>query len=201
VASQKPLHDKRDVKLVEYFALPLFDLDIFGPLKIGMLTLKGYMAGVDVIFSYSSPGPEFAGASGQGGVLLLRAKTILVDRSTASIKCCFDCIPEMVPKGFKPEDSAIADPISLQALIISGFSANRLKYQYSSGKRPIYYGLLLKPTGFVSSNGEFVYQRVGVFSLDPEITEDTFKDHIGWEVFTPTTETWNGWAERQIDII
>jgi hypothetical protein len=195
VASQKPLHDERDVQLVEYFAIPLFDNDMFGPLKIGMLTLKGYMARVDVIFSYASPGPEF------GGVLLLRAKTVLADQSTAKIKCCFDSIPEMVPVGFRPEDGAVADPFSLQALIISGFSVNRLKYKYSSGKRPIYYGLLLKPTPFVSANGEFVYQRVGVFSLDPEITEETFEDFIGFDVFTPTTETWTGWAERQIDII
>lgn len=187
---------------MEYFAIPLFDKDIFGLLKIGMLTLKGFMARVDVTFSYASPESVLSTEiSSQRGVLFLNTKSVLVNQSTARIKSCFDCIPEMVPAGLKPEAGSVSGPVALEALIISGFSVNRIKYTYSSGKRPIYYGLPLKPTAFVSSSGEFVYQRVGVFSLGPEINENTFKDPIESDVFTPTTETWNGWVEQQIDII
>lgn len=198
VASQKPLHDNRGVQLVEYFALPLFD-DIFGPLKVGMLTLKGYMTRLDLVFSYSNP--DASRIDNQHGVLLLNARSIVVNDSRARIKSCVDCIPEIIPRGFKPEAGSVCEPVALEALIISGFSANRVKYNYALDKRAIYYSLLLKPMDFIRSNGEFVYQRVGIFSIDPEISVETFKDPIGFDVFAPAPETWTGWAEREVDIV
>lgn len=88
--------------------------------------------------------------------------------------------------------------------MISGFSTLNKKSQYRSGKRTVYYGLLLRRAldSTVVEDCEEVYRRIGIFSMEPDSSQDEIKiDRWGQEMLLPVERTWGGWEGKDLKVI
>jgi hypothetical protein len=97
----------------------------------------------------------------------------------------------------------LGEPVTLQVLIVEGYTILSEKSNYISGKRPAYYGLLLTPVKYsaMKDGVEEWHQRVGIFSMEPEVGTKTVVDPTGYDMILPVPDVWSGWEKRTVVVI
>jgi len=193
VSTQKPLQEEHDAQLVEVVLDPLFG-DPYANLKLGMLKLSGYTTNVELRM-------RLRDVEGYEGVKFLVAQATTPNALHRLFKELLDSLEEYPSKTLFAKNEG--EPLTLQALIVEGYTILSEKSNYRSGKRPAYYGLLLRPVkhSVMKDEDEEWYQRVGIFSMEPEVGTETMVDPTGNNMFLPVPDAWSGWEKRTVVVI